>query len=583
MRILPPEPSNKGVAFLPTLTASPGEKRLALAVVLCSAFLFILFAPFATTPLPPVPAFIPIYESALIINDLITAALLFGQFRILRSRALLVLASAYLFTAFTTVMHALSFPGLFAPSGLIGAGPQSTAWLYMFWHGGFALFVIVYATIKDNAQQTDTHARAAIFSAVGMITVVVAALTAIATVGQNQLPAIMQGNRYTPIMIAVVSSVWILSLLALGALWRRRRNSVLDLWLMVVMFAWLLDIALSAVLNAGRFDLGFYAGRIYGLLASAFVLVVLLLENGMLHAQLAESHANERRKTADLEQLRGNLESLNRILEDQNRQLEAANRLKSEFLANMSHELRTPLNAIIGFSELLKDGVAGEMNEQQTDFATQVFDSARHLLELINDILDLSKVEAGKMTLELEHVALNGMLQKSLAIFREQALKRRIELLFSPLADDDWIAVDVRKLRQIVYNLMSNAMKFTADGGKVEVSLRRLNREDLRPDAPDGMHVRALPLPPNDYTEFMELRISDNGMGISGDDLPRLFQQFQQIDSGLVRRHQGTGLGLALIHAFARLHGGSVAVASAPKVGTHFVVWLAWRKTKASG
>jgi two-component system, NarL family, sensor histidine kinase UhpB len=136
--------------FLSTLPAGRRERRLALTVVLVSGGIFLALAPFARRPLDPVWAFIPVYESALVINDLVTAALLFGQFGILRSRALRVLAAAYLFTAFMTVAHALTFPGLFAPTGLLGAGPQSTAWLYMFWHGGFPLLVIVYAMLETS-------------------------------------------------------------------------------------------------------------------------------------------------------------------------------------------------------------------------------------------------------------------------------------------------------------------------------------------------------------------------------------------------------------------------------------------------
>src|SRR5712692_4720718 len=241
--------------FLSTLPAERGERRLALAAVLTSLGVCLAAAPFAKTPLAPVGAFIPIYESALVINDLITAVLLFGQFGILRSRALLVLASGYLLTAFIAVAHALTFPGLFSPTGLLGAGPQSTAWLYMFWHGGFPLLVIAYALLKGEAR--------------GM-------------------PG-TRGRARAPAGMAVVSSVWVLSLVALAVLWLRRPHSVLDLWLMVVMCAWIFDIALSAVLNAGRFDLGFYAGRVYGLLAASFVLIVLLLENGKLYVRLVEA------------------------------------------------------------------------------------------------------------------------------------------------------------------------------------------------------------------------------------------------------------------------------------------------------
>ena len=284
--------------FLSTLPAEVGERRLAFAVVLVSAAIFLTAVPFAKVPLAPVSAFIPIYQSTLAINDLITAVLLFGQFRFLRSRALLALASGYLFTAVMAVSHMLTFPGLFAPTGLLGAGPQSTAWLYMFWHAGFPLCVIAYVLFKGEGRETSQprgRASVAVLSSVGAALVAVCGLTLLATTGQGSLPAIMQGNHYTPAMILIVSSVWGLSLLALVILWWRRQHSVLDLWLMVVMCAWLFDVGLSGVFNGGRFDLGFYAGRIYGLLAASFVLAVLLLENGALHARLALEHERDQR------------------------------------------------------------------------------------------------------------------------------------------------------------------------------------------------------------------------------------------------------------------------------------------------
>jgi len=292
--------------FLSTLPAGSRERRVAVVVVAVSAAIFVASVPFAKVQLAPVWAFIPVYESALVVNDLITAVLLFGQFSFLKSRALLLLASGYLFTAFIAVAHALTFPGLFAPTGLLGAGPQSTAWLYMFWHGGFPLIVVGYALLKERGHETNqTRRRAgtAVLFSVAAVLVIVCGLTLLATIGQESLPAIMQGNRYTPAMIVVVSSVWALSLVALVCLWRRRPRTVLDVWLMVVMCAWFFDVALSAVLNAGRFDLGFYAGRIYGLLAASFVLIMLVVENSMLYGRLVEAHGKHARRLEILHQI----------------------------------------------------------------------------------------------------------------------------------------------------------------------------------------------------------------------------------------------------------------------------------------
>jgi signal transduction histidine kinase len=273
-------------------TADARQRRAAGIVLAVSALIFLAALPFAREPLAPMWAFIPAYQSALLVNDLVTAVLLFGQFAILRSRGVLWLASGYLYTAIMAALHALTFPGLFAPGGLLGAGPQSTAWLYMFWHAGFPLCVLAYALRpKEETARPGAPARA-----VGLAALGAGAATLLATAGQDLLPAIMDGNRYTPAMVAVVSSVWLLNFAAVGLLWRRRPHTLLDLWLMVAVCAWIFDIGLAAVFNGGRFDLGFYAGRLYGLAASSFVLFVLLLDNSVLFARLAQSRERERER-----------------------------------------------------------------------------------------------------------------------------------------------------------------------------------------------------------------------------------------------------------------------------------------------
>jgi PAS domain S-box-containing protein len=275
-------------AVITSRIPGPADRRLALGTLAVSAIVFLACIPFARQPLAQVWAFIPAYQAALLVSDLVTAALIFGQARIARSAALMALGAAYLFCACIAVVHALSFPGLFAPGGVIGGGAQTTAWLYMFWHAGFPLLVIAYAALKGAAPMRADPARV-----VGLIVLAVLAatlaLTALASAGEALLPAVMSGSRYTPAMIFVVSSVWLLSAVALGVLARRTPYTMLQLWVMVVLCAWLFDVGLSAIFNAGRFDLGFYAGRLYGLAAASLVLVVLLLENTSLHARQARS------------------------------------------------------------------------------------------------------------------------------------------------------------------------------------------------------------------------------------------------------------------------------------------------------
>ncbi|HEV2084184.1 MAG TPA: PAS domain S-box protein, partial [Gemmatimonadales bacterium] len=266
-------------------------------------------------------------------------------------------------------------------------------------------------------------------------------------------------------------------------------------------------------------------------------------------------------------------------LQQKNVELEDASRMKSEFLANMSHELRTPLNAIIGNSEVLRDGLVGELTNQQRGFIGDIFDSGIHLLSLINDILDLSKVEAGKMTLELEPLQVSLLFDNSLSIIREKAVTRGIRLDADGAEGLGVIQVDARKVKQILYNLLSNAIKFTNEGGQVTLRASRVPRADVG-QLSGSWTGRSLPLADNEFAEFLEISVTDTGIGILPDGLEHLFKPFSQIDSGLARKFEGTGLGLAMVKLLAELHGGAVAVESAVCQGSRFTVWLPLRATE---
>jgi PAS domain S-box-containing protein len=271
------------------------------------------------------------------------------------------------------------------------------------------------------------------------------------------------------------------------------------------------------------------------------------------------------------------LKRFEETLLQKNVELEDASRMKSEFLANMSHELRTPLNAIIGFSEVLRDGLVGEMSDQQRRFIGDIFGSGKHLLSLINDILDLSKVEAGKMTIALKKVQVTPLIVDSLSIIREKAAARQIRLDMDVSPDLGAIQADERMVKQIVYNLLSNAVKFSNEGGQVTLRAGCVGRADVG-RAPSAWAARSFPLPDNDFTEFLEIRVTDTGIGISADGLEHLFKPFTQIDSGLARKFEGTGLGLAMVKLLAELHGGAVSVESAEGEGSSFTVWLPLRE-----
>ncbi|MFN8090881.1 MAG: ATP-binding protein [Vicinamibacteria bacterium] len=231
-----------------------------------------------------------------------------------------------------------------------------------------------------------------------------------------------------------------------------------------------------------------------------------------------------------------------------NEALSRANRMKDEFLASMSHELRTPLNAILGLAEALQENVYGPLRPPQSEALRTVEESGRHLLELINDILDLSKIEAGKVTLETSDVALAPACEAALRFVRGTAQRKGIHLESTLEPEDLTAHVDGRRFRQIVVNLLSNSVKFTPEGGHV------------------GLHVS------RDGESWVKVEVRDTGIGISKEDLPRLFQPFTQLDSSLSRQHEGTGLGLALVQRLTELHGGRVTLESEPGRGTRVAV-----------
>jgi signal transduction histidine kinase len=236
-------------------------------------------------------------------------------------------------------------------------------------------------------------------------------------------------------------------------------------------------------------------------------------------------------------------------IQDKSRQLEIANRHKSTFLANMSHELRTPLNAVIGFSEMLAARHFGDLTEKQAEYVADIHRSGKHLLALINDILDLSKVEAGRMELELTRFDLPGALRESLALVRERAGRAGLTLEVEIDPALGALEGDERKFKQIMLNLLSNAVKFSPPGGAVRMFARHAGN-------------------------FFEVSVADTGTGIAPEDQEAIFEAFRQVGADVVRKREGTGLGLALARRFVELHGGSIRVDSEPGRGSVFTISL---------
>jgi signal transduction histidine kinase len=236
-------------------------------------------------------------------------------------------------------------------------------------------------------------------------------------------------------------------------------------------------------------------------------------------------------------------------IREKSAQLEIASRHKSEFLATMSHELRTPLNAIIGFSEVLLQQMFGPLNPKQAEYLDDVLSSGRHLLGLINDILDLSKIEAGRMELDVDTFSLVEALQNGVTMVRERAARHGIALALDVAPGVDLIEADPRKVKQVLFNLLSNAVKFTPDGGRVDVTAAHANGDIV-------------------------IAVKDTGIGISPEDQERIFEEFQQARRQTERSREGTGLGLSLAKRFVELHGGRIWVESEPGKGSTFTFTL---------
>jgi signal transduction histidine kinase len=549
------QPLGMPLEFLSSVAAHDADRRRAFFVVCISLAGFLASVPFARLPLFPVPAFIPIYQSALIINDAITAILLFAQFNFVRSRALLVLASAYCFTALIAALHLLTFPGVFSATGFLGAGSQSTAWLYMFWHGTFPLAVVAYTLLKGSSEGLKSPIRssagATITFGILVASGLAAAFAALATTGHGLLPEIIKDNRYTPVMLAVVSIVWILSFFALFVLWRRRPHTVLDLWLMVVMCAWIFDIGLSAVLNGGRFDLGFYVGRVYGLLAASYVLVVLLLETVQLYANFLQARV---RHAEDLRHAHDDLEQAYSELKETQVQLIQSAKMTSlgELVAGIAHEVNNPLTysmahlgtIVSALGKLPNEGTLTPNGVAHLEKARQRAIDARAGLERVGDIVSrlrtFSRLDEG----EFKDADIRECVESALEFMSHKIRGKNIEV------DTDFAAFNQLFcapgiLNQAFLNLLSNAVDAVGERGTIRI---RTGRDD----------------------RFYYIAIADSGTGVSEAIRDRIFEPFFTTkDVG-----KGTGLGLSITYRIVDQHKGTIDLAKSDLGGAEFVIRL---------
>ncbi len=427
-----PEDAQTTLVNLPP-TSRQTWSALAVAAVLVAGFG--VLAPYSAKPLARVDAFIPTFEAIVFVTDLITSVLLFAHFSIYRSRALLALASGYLFTALIVIPHALTFPGAFSPTGLLGAGLQSTIWLYFIWHISFPMAVLIYAWLKDENRHrliAQASALPAICFAVAITIGLVCGFALLATVGGDFLPSLFLDRTHIAPSATYVNAFWLLICgVALAVLWARR-SSVLDRWLMVVVLASILEALFVGVLTGARFSLGFYAGRICSLATSTVVLVVLLAETTRLYSRLAHSNML----------LRG--ERNNKLMS-----LEA-------MMASIVHEVRQPLAAIrmnggaasrfLGHARPNLEEARSALTKigNDVDRIGQVFDGFRSLF---------GRAEAKRERIDVNQLAL-GVLRTMRKDLKDHGITTRIELT----SEVPFVASDMIQLQQVLINLVNNAV-----------------------------------------------------------------------------------------------------------------------------
>jgi signal transduction histidine kinase len=511
--------------ILSNLSPSLAQKRLALgvALVLLAAF-FITAGPLARVQLARIDAFIPAYATAMFVNDSITAVLLFAQFSILRSRALLVIASGYLFTAFVVIPWVLTFPGVFAPGGLLGAGLQSAVWLYTLWHAAFPMFVIAYALLKD-ADPTKRLWRGpvhvAILLSVAATAAIVWAAALFVTVGHELLPPILlDAVHLSALWPYIGGSTALLSVLTVVVLWTRRR-SLLDLWLMVVMCAYVIEICLVSLPNAARFSIGWYVGRIVGVLSGSLVLVVLLYEITTLYARLLRAVLAQRRER-EARLLTGDAVS-----------------------ASIAHEIKQPLSAMITNADagLTWLGRATPHLDQAKGAFQQIVADGYRAGAVIDSIRANFKKEARNRT----SLDINRLIEEALTLTRGDLQRHQILVDAAPSAPLPPVRGDRVQLQQVLLNLITNAIDAMA--------------------AKEGTRVLRVKSEPHDDGGII-VSVADTGTGIGAPELERIFDPLFTTKSG------GMGMGLAICRSIIEAHDGRLWVAPNKPEGTVFQFML---------
>jgi signal transduction histidine kinase len=497
--------------ILSSLSPGRAQRRLALAVVLALLVAFFLMAgPLSTIQSARIDAFVPAYATAMFVIDSITAVLLFAQFSILRSRALLAISSGYLFTALVIIPWLLTFPGVFTPGGLLGAGLQSTNWLYILWHGGFPTFVMAYALLKDadSAKRLwQGSVGAAILSSVAATAAVVCAATFLVTAGDALLPRIsLDPVHFSTLWLYVAGCLALWSILTLIVLWIRWR-SVLDLWLMVVMCAYAIEIYLVAFPGLARFSLGWYFGRVFGFLSGSLVLFVLLYEITTLYARLL------------------------RAVFAQRREREARLMTGDAVAATIAHEVKQPLTGMITNADaglLWLDRAMPDLDEAKAAFEQIVADGHR-AAAVIGSVRAIFKKDIRDRT----SLDINELIGEALALVRRDLEKHQILVRTEPSEELPQVIADRIQLQQVLLNLITNAIDSMA--------------------AKDGPRVLCVKSKIHDSGGVM-VSVEDTGTGVEPKDIDQIFNPL------VTTKSNGMGMGLSICRSIIEAHDGRLWV-----------------------
>ncbi len=520
------------------LLAGTGPSRVggrwAGVAILVSVAGFAAMAPFARVPLTPIPALIPAYEAALVLANLVTAALLYSQFHRVGRHSIGVLAGGYLFAGITVAAHALSFPGVFSPTGLLGATTQTTAWLYMFWHGGFPLAVLAYALLAGSrfdmvppgpgrSHAMRRGAACAVAAGVG--------LTVLASRGTELLPIIVvQGDYGRLVQLGISPADVALIVVTIAVLWFRRRSGRLEIWLLAVMVALLFDVILSAIISSTRFGVGWYGSRGFGLLSGSLVLGALLFELNTLYDRLAASLAMAEERNVALVQSRNELARAQRM--------EAVGQLT----AGVAHDFNNLLTAIMGALEMI--GRRPDDPARVIALAGTASKAATRGARLVRQLMTFSR----QQNLRPEVLDVNAILTEAEGFARATGGTATLVLALHPTAL--FVQADPAEFQAAFLNLIGNARDALPRGGVIRLVSSTTQVAGGDPELLPGPYVR--------------IAVIDTGEGMSAETRAKAFEPFFTTKP----LGSGTGLGLSQVYGFTRSAGGRVVITSEPGAGT---------------